>query len=73
MQENYADSNVIIELGFSRTMMHLASSEDAQVREAALSGLLEISKHKSDEGGSSSSDEDTKLKQILQITLKVLA
>lgn len=66
MQENYADSNVITELGFPRTMMHLASSEDAQVREAALSGLLELAKHKTDESGSSMSDDDTKLKQILQ-------
>lgn len=66
MQENFADSNVITELGFPRSMMHLASSEDAQVREAALGSLLELAKHKADESGSSLSDEDAKLKQVLQ-------
>lgn len=66
VQENYADSNVITELGFPRTIMHLASSEDAQVREVALDSLLELAKHKTDKSRSSLSEEDTKLKQILQ-------
>lgn len=53
------------ELGFPRIMIHLASSEDADVREAALHALLEIANDKtgSNTGGLG---EDEKLKQLLQ-------
>lgn len=51
-------------------MMHLASSEDAEVREAALRGLLELAQDKSEKPNSSSSVEDDKLKQILQERIK---
>jgi len=47
-------------------MMHLASSEDATVREAALQGLLEIARGKSDDSGSSFIEEDEKMKQLLE-------
>jgi len=57
---------IVTELGFPRMMMHLASSEDSDVREAALEGLLHIAHHRTSEGeGSALADED-KLKQLLQ-------
>ncbi|KAF8396806.1 hypothetical protein HHK36_018439 [Tetracentron sinense] len=66
LYENSSDCNVVSELGFPRIMMHLASSEDAEVREAALRGLLELARDKV--GGTSGglSYDDEKLKQILQ-------
>lgn len=45
--------------------MHLASSNDAGVREAALRGLLELARDPSS-GASSLAEEDEKLKQLLQ-------
>ena len=46
-------------------MMHLASSEDAEVREAALKGLLELAREET-KGADGSLGEDEKLKQLLQ-------
>ncbi|KAL7265331.1 hypothetical protein ACSBR1_003158 [Camellia fascicularis] len=68
LHENWSDCYVVTELGFPRIMMHLASSEDAEVREAALRGLLELSRDRpgGTTNGSSLGDEDEKLKQILQ-------
>jgi len=66
LRENQSDCNVVTELGFPRIMMHLASSEDPEVREAALRGLLELAKDKTDGTHSSFGEEDEKLKQILQ-------
>lgn len=68
LQENPSDRNVVMELGFPRIMTHLASSEDAEVREAALSNLYELSKGKTGEADSSSSVhvDDEKLKQVLE-------
>ncbi|KAK9289725.1 hypothetical protein L1049_007884 [Liquidambar formosana] len=51
-------------------MLHLASSDDADVREAALRGLLKLVQDKTDEGSSSLGTEDEKLKQILQEQIK---
>ncbi|KAK6146901.1 hypothetical protein DH2020_017813 [Rehmannia glutinosa] len=65
LHENQSDRAVVTELGFPRTFMHLASSEDADVA-AALRGLLELARDKSGKPDSSSSEEDDKLKQILQ-------
>ncbi|KAJ3682781.1 hypothetical protein LUZ60_013008 [Juncus effusus] len=45
LQENGSDSDVVRELGINRQMVHLCSSADSDVREAALSGLLELSKN----------------------------
>ncbi|KAK4419046.1 Hsp70 nucleotide exchange factor FES1 [Sesamum alatum] len=70
LNENRSDCGVVTELGFPRIFMHLASSEDADVREAALRGLLEVARDKSDKADSSSSEEDDKLKQILQERIK---
>ena len=46
-------------------MVHLASSEDAEVREAALRGLLELARNKID-GNTGRLGEDEKLKQLLE-------
>lgn len=65
LQENAADSNVATELGFPRLLTHLASSEDADVREAALQSLLELTRAgKADAAGLT--DEEGKLRQVLQ-------
>lgn len=62
---------MVNELGFPRVMMHLASSEDAEVREAALRGLLELAKDKKERAtDDNSSEEYEKLKQILQDRIK---
>ncbi|KAF3617292.1 hypothetical protein FXO38_19945 [Capsicum annuum] len=67
LHENRSDCNVVTELGFPRVLMHLASSEDGEVREGALRGLLELAKDRTGEdAGSSSIEENEKLKQILQ-------
>lgn len=66
LQENPSDRNVVTELGFPRIMTHLASSEDAEVREAALSSLYELTKDETGEAGSSVQVDDEKLKQVLQ-------
>lgn len=47
-------------------MMHLASSEDAEVREAALRGLLELARDKTKGDDGRVGEEDEKLKQLLQ-------
>lgn len=63
LHENSADCNVVTELGIPRQMVHLASSTDSDVREAALGSLLELAKNKT--SGSTLADED-KLKTVLQ-------
>ncbi|XP_030480711.1 hsp70 nucleotide exchange factor FES1 [Cannabis sativa] len=67
LHENSSDCSVVSELGFPRIMLHLASSEDAEVREASLRGLLELARDKSGETSGRVTDvNDDKLKQILQ-------
>lgn len=66
LQENSSDSNIVTELGFPRVMMHLASSEDADVREASLRGLLELARGKTAETRGRLAEEDEKLKQLLE-------
>lgn len=46
-------------------MAHLASSEDSEVREAALGGLLELAKDRTSGGNTALAEED-KLRQVLQ-------
>lgn len=71
LNENRSDCNIVTELGFPRIMMHLASSEDAEVREAALRGLLELAFDRVDQtDGGCSSEDDGKLKEILQDRIK---
>ncbi|KAK1651237.1 hypothetical protein QYE76_069042 [Lolium multiflorum] len=44
LSENHSDCSVFAQLGFPRLMMHLVSSNDSGVREAALGGLLELAR-----------------------------
>lgn len=64
LQENTSDRSTAMELGFPRLILHLASSDDSGVREAALGALLELAREQTSEGFSSMDKED-KLKQIL--------
>lgn len=66
LQENDSDCSILHELGFPRLMMHLAYSEDADVREAALRGLLELARNEKDGAASMSGEDDGKMKQLLQ-------
>ncbi|XP_010543280.1 PREDICTED: hsp70 nucleotide exchange factor fes1-like [Tarenaya hassleriana] len=68
--ENDTDCNIASELGFPHVMMHLASSEDADIREAALRGLLELAKDRNDGSGCSIEKDDEKLRQILEERVK---
>ncbi|KAL3536418.1 hypothetical protein ACH5RR_004879 [Cinchona calisaya] len=70
LHENRSDCYVVTELGFPRILMHLASSEDSEVREGALRGLLELARDRTEQGGSHSSEEDRKLKEILEERIK---
>ena len=70
LHENSSDCNVVSELGFPRIMMHLASSDDSEVREAALRGLLELAQDKTSGGSDGLGEEDEKLKQLLQERIK---
>ncbi|CAN6302974.1 unnamed protein product [Urochloa humidicola] len=63
LHNNKADRSVATELGFPKLMMHLASSDDSLVREAALSGLLELAQDKT--SGNTLPDQD-KLQDILK-------
>ncbi|KAF1868387.1 hypothetical protein Lal_00008194 [Lupinus albus] len=62
LHENRSDCNIVNELGFPRMLMHLASSEDSDVREAALRGLLELARDRKD----GSLEDVEKMKQLLQ-------
>ncbi|KAI9116060.1 hypothetical protein K1719_012990 [Acacia pycnantha] len=66
LHENSSDCSILQELGFPRLMMHLASSEDANVREAALRGLLELARNEKDGAARVLGDDDDKMKQLLQ-------
>ncbi|CAK7342822.1 unnamed protein product [Dovyalis caffra] len=66
LQENSSDCSIVSELGFPRIILHLASSEDAEVREAALRDLLELARNKSDGNTGRSGEDDEKLKQLLE-------
>nr|VDC73031.1 unnamed protein product [Brassica rapa] len=67
LQEDDSDRSIATGLGFPRVMMHLASSDDAETREAALRGLLELTREKNDGSGSSSIEKgDEKLRQLLE-------
>ncbi|CAI9287556.1 unnamed protein product [Lactuca saligna] len=62
LQENPSDCSVVTELGFPRILRHLAGSEDAEVREGALSGLHELAKVES----SVVEKDDEKFKKVLE-------
>ncbi|KAJ6922376.1 hypothetical protein NC652_016124 [Populus alba x Populus x berolinensis] len=66
LHENSSDGSIVSDLGFPRIMLHLASSEDAEVREAALRGLLELARSKIDGNTGRLCEDDEKLKQVLE-------
>ena len=66
LHENSSDGTIAYELGFPRLMLHLASSEDPEVREAALRGLLELAQDNKDGTSSKLVDNSEKVKQLLQ-------
>ncbi|KAL9336762.1 hypothetical protein Peur_071250 [Populus x canadensis] len=66
LHENSSDCSIVSQLGFPRIMLHLASSEDAEVREAALRGLLELARNKIDGNTGRLGEDDEKLKQLLE-------
>ncbi|KAE8692448.1 putative Zinc finger family protein [Hibiscus syriacus] len=70
LHENQSDCNVVSELGFPRIMLHLANSEDAEVREASLRGLLELARDKTGGNNGGLGEDDEKLKQILEEQIK---
>ncbi|EEF30822.1 Hsp70-binding protein, putative [Ricinus communis] len=70
LHENSSDCSIVNELGFPRIMLHLASSEDGEVREAALQGLLDLARHKPHANGGRIGEEDEKLKQLLEERIK---
>nr|XP_009380631.1 PREDICTED: hsp70-binding protein 1 [Musa acuminata subsp. malaccensis] len=65
LKENNLDCNIVTELGLPRLMVHLVSSDDSNVREAALGGLLELARDRTS-GSSTVLAEEDKLKQILE-------
>lgn len=73
LHENNSDCSIVTELGFPRMMVHLASSEDAEVREAALRCLLELVQEKANGIHSSLHGEDMKIKQVLEDRIKDIA
>ncbi|ESQ40133.1 hypothetical protein EUTSA_v10014140mg [Eutrema salsugineum] len=71
LQENDSDYDIAIELGLHGLMIHLVSSFDADIREAALRGLLELAKNrKLCTCGSSLGKDNEKLRQILEDQIK---
>nr|CAB3497647.1 unnamed protein product [Digitaria exilis] len=67
LHNDKTDRSIATELGLPKLMMHLASSDDSLVREAALSGLLELAQDKT--SGNSLPDQD-KLKDILKTRIE---
>ncbi|CAF1703814.1 BnaC03g36030D [Brassica napus] len=62
LQEDVSDRSVATGLGFATVLIHLASSDDAETREAALGVLLELAREKNDGRGCSS----VELRQLLE-------
>ncbi|KAM0046984.1 putative armadillo-like helical, nucleotide exchange factor Fes1, TOG domain-containing protein [Helianthus debilis subsp. tardiflorus] len=73
IQENPNDCHVITELGFSRIMTRLATSEDAEVREGALRGLYELIKDKPVKTDDMAHEDNERLKQALQERINVIS
>eukprot|EP00252_Welwitschia_mirabilis_P018218 TRINITY_DN4049_c0_g1_i1.p1 TRINITY_DN4049_c0_g1~~TRINITY_DN4049_c0_g1_i1.p1 ORF type:complete len:399 (+),score=116.93 TRINITY_DN4049_c0_g1_i1:258-1454(+) len=69
LHEDKADCNIATELGLHRLFIHLASSEDADIREAALESLLELTRGgKADAAGLT--EEEGKFKHVLEDRIK---
>ncbi|KAJ3700660.1 hypothetical protein LUZ61_004365 [Rhynchospora tenuis] len=62
LSEYNSDCDVVTKLGFPRMMIHLASSPDSGVREAALGGLLELAR----DSALLTPTEGSRLRSILQ-------
>lgn len=75
LQENDdSDCGIATKLGFQGLMMNLVSSSDADIREAALRGLLALAKgRKCCTCGSSIGKGDDKLRQILEDRIKAIS
>ncbi|CAH8354702.1 unnamed protein product [Eruca vesicaria subsp. sativa] len=74
LQEDDLDRNIATGLGFTRVMIHLASSDDAETREAALRVLLELARERKDGSGCSSIEkDDEKLRQLLEERIKLIS
>ncbi|KAL6508001.1 hypothetical protein OROGR_024196 [Orobanche gracilis] len=65
--ENRSDCGIVTELRFPRIFMHLVSSEDPCVREAALRGLLDLAQYKADQPNNSTSQEEKEEEELKQI------
>uniref|UniRef100_A0A1D1XPV7 Hsp70-binding protein 1 n=2 Tax=Anthurium amnicola TaxID=1678845 RepID=A0A1D1XPV7_9ARAE len=65
LHENNSDCRIAAELGLPPLMVHLTSSDNSEVREAALQGLLELARAGT-LGNSTGLAEDDKLKKVLQ-------
>ncbi|KFK24600.1 hypothetical protein AALP_AA8G000300 [Arabis alpina] len=70
LQENDSDCDIAIKLGFPRLLINLVSSIDADIREASLRGLLDLTKHRKCLACGSTPEKDEKLRQILEDRIK---
>ncbi|KAJ0249544.1 Fes1A [Hirschfeldia incana] len=72
LQEDDSDGSIVTGLGLPRVLIHLASSDDAETRAAALGVLLELAKN--DGNGCSSIEKgDEKLRQLLEERIKAIS
>ena len=69
LSESHSDCSVFAQLGFPRLMMHLVSSDDLGVREAALGGLLELARDTTLGSRSLLADHD-RLRRLLQARIE---
>uniref|UniRef100_J3LME8 TOG domain-containing protein n=1 Tax=Oryza brachyantha TaxID=4533 RepID=J3LME8_ORYBR len=69
LSESHSDCSVFAQLGFPRLMMHLVSSDDLGVREAALGGLLELARDTTLRSRSLLADHN-KLRRLLQARIE---
>uniref|UniRef100_A0A0E0KBV9 TOG domain-containing protein n=1 Tax=Oryza punctata TaxID=4537 RepID=A0A0E0KBV9_ORYPU len=69
LSESHSDCSVFAQLGFPRLMMHLVSSDDLGVREAALGGLLELARDTTLGSRSLLADHD-RLQRLLQARIE---
>uniref|UniRef100_A0A0D9VSF6 TOG domain-containing protein n=2 Tax=Leersia perrieri TaxID=77586 RepID=A0A0D9VSF6_9ORYZ len=65
LSESRSDCSVFAQLGFPRLMMHLVSSDDLGVREAALGGLLELARDTTLRSRSLPAADHDRLRQLL--------
>ncbi|CAN0906822.1 Hsp70 nucleotide exchange factor FES1 [Linum grandiflorum] len=66
LKENTSDCTALNELGFPRILLHLASSDDGDIREAALGVLVELAQHDVDSEVGRSVEEVEKLKSLVE-------